>query len=111
MSTRASKDKPPVSSALRTMPAVIAIEGDTLAHAALKGIQRYARLKLGDLEGRDAETIVIVSSERLLNQLQTSLRAPNVRVIALSDKRFADPRIDGAVYGYLPPNTPPHLVE
>lgn len=111
MSTRATPEKPPVSSALRTMPAVIAIEGDTLAHNALKGIQRYARLKLGDLEGREAETIVIVSSERLLTQLQTSLRAPNVRVVALSEKRFADPRMDGAVYGYLPPHTPPHLVE
>ena len=93
------------------MPAVIAIEGDDVAFRALKGIQRYARLKLADLEGRDAETIVLVSSERLLSQLQTSLRAPNVRVIALSDKRFADPRMDGAVYGYLPPTTPPNLVE
>ena len=93
------------------MPAVIAIEGDDVAFRALKGIQRYARLKLADLEGRDAETIVLVSSERLLSQLQTSLRAPNVRVIALSDKRFVDPRMDGAVYGYLPPITPPNLVE
>ena len=111
MNTRATSEKPSVSTALRTMPAVIAIEGDDIAFRALKGIQRYARLKLADLEGRDAETIVLVSSERLLSQLQTSLRAPNVRVIALSDKRFADPRMDGAVYGYLPPTTPPNLVE
>jgi len=111
MNTRATGEKPSVSTALRTMPAVIAIEGDDVAFRALKGIQRYARLKFADLEGRDAETIVLVSSERLLSQLQTSLRAPNVRVIALSDKRFADPRMDGAVYGYLPPTTPPNLVE
>ena len=111
MTTRATGEKPSVSTALRTMPAVIAIEGDDVAFRALKGIQRYARLKLADLEGREAETIVLVSSERLLSQLQTSLRAPNVRVIALSDKRFADPRMDGAVYGYLPPTTPPNLVE
>jgi HD-GYP domain-containing protein (c-di-GMP phosphodiesterase class II) len=111
MNTRATGEKPSVSTALRTMPAVIAIEGDDVAFRALKGIQRYARLKVADLEGRDAETIVLVSSERLLSQLQTSLRAPNVRVIALSDKRFADPRMDGAVYGYLPPTTPPNLVE
>lgn len=111
MNTRATSEKPSVSTALRTMPAVIAIEGDDVAFRALKGIQRYARLKFADLEGRDAETIVLVSSERLLSQLQTSLRAPNVRVIALSDKRFADPRMDGAVYGYLPPTTPPNLVE
>ena len=93
------------------MPAVIAIDGDTIAHAALKGIQRYARLKLADLEGRESETIMLVSSERLLSQLQTALHAPNVRVVALSSKRFADPRLDGAVYGYLPPETPPNLVE
>jgi HD-GYP domain-containing protein (c-di-GMP phosphodiesterase class II) len=93
------------------MPAVIAIEGDDIAFGALKGIQRYARLKLADLAGRDAETIVLVSSERLLSQLQLALRAPNVRVIALSEKRFLDPRMDGAVYGYLPPTTPPVLVE
>lgn len=111
MSSRATTEKPPVSKSLRTMPAVIAIEGDDVAFRALKGIQRYARLKLADLEGRDAETIVLVSSERLLSQLQASLRAPNVRVIALSDKRFGDPRMDGAVYGYLPPSTPPNLVE
>jgi len=111
MTTRATGEKPSVSTALRTMPAVIAIEGDDVAFRALKGIQRYARLKLADLEGREAETIVLVSSERLLSQLQTSLRAPNVRVIALSDKRFSDPRMDGAVYGYLPPTTPPNLVE
>ncbi|MGH9521340.1 MAG: HD domain-containing phosphohydrolase [Terriglobales bacterium] len=93
------------------MPAVIAVEGDDVAFRALKGIQRYARLKLSDLEEREAETIVLVSSERLLSQLQISLRAPNVRVIALSEKRFTDPRMDGAVYGYLPPDTPPALVE
>ena len=110
MSSRATTDKT-VSTALRTMPAVIAIEGDDVAQRSLKGIQRYARLKLADLEGREAETIVIVSSERLLAQLQASLRAPNVRVIALSERRFADPRMDGAVYGYLPPATPPVLVE
>src|SRR5262249_31607060 len=39
------------------------------------------------------------------------LRAPNVRVIALSDWRFKDPRTDGVVYTYLPVNTPPGLVE
>lgn len=93
------------------MPAAIAVDGDEAAARALKGIQRYARLKLSDLEGREAETIVLVSSERVLSQLQISLRAPNIRVIAVSAKRFTDPRMDGAVYGYLPPNTPPALVE
>ena len=100
-----------MSAALRTMPAVIALEGDEAAHRAIAGIQRYARLKFADLEAREAETIVVVSSERMLNEFQIALRAPNVRVLAISERRFNDPRLDGAVYGYLPPGTPPALVE
>jgi len=93
------------------MPAVIAFDGDTIAQQAIAQCQRYARLAFADLAEREAETIVIVSSERLLAQVQPLLRAPNVRIIALSDARFHDPRMDGSVYGYLPANTPPSLVE
>ena len=39
------------------------------------------------------------------------MRAPNVRVIALSDERFRDARLDGSVYAYLPRNTPVALLE
>ena len=93
------------------MPAVVCVEGDEAAHRALSGLQRYARVKVSDLEGREAETIVIVSSERLLREYAPTLRAPNIRILALSDTRYKDPRLDGAVYGYLPANTPPSLVE
>ncbi len=93
------------------MPAVICFDGDTLAHSAIAACQRYARLKYADLESREGETIVVVSSERLLAQYQPLLRAPNIRIIALSDTRYHDARLDGAVYGYLPTNTPPLLVE
>ncbi len=109
--TRATPDKANVSSALRTMPAVICFDGDTLAHKAIAACQRYARLKYADLALREAETIVVVSSERLLAQYQPLLRAPNIRIIALSDTRYRDARLDGAVYGYLPANTQPLLVE
>lgn len=112
MSTaKATPDKANVSSALRTMPAVICFDGDTLAHKAIAACQRYARLKYADLASREAETIVVVSSERLLAQYQPLLRAPNIRIIALSDTRYRDARLDGAVYGYLPANTQPLLVE
>ena len=112
MSTsRATPDKANVSSALRTMPAVICFDGDTLAHKAIAACQRYARLKYADLASREAETIVVVSSERLLAQYQPLLRAPNIRIIALSDTRYRDARLDGAVYGYLPADTQPLLVE
>jgi HD-GYP domain-containing protein (c-di-GMP phosphodiesterase class II) len=110
--TKATPDKANMSSsALRTMPAVISFDGDTLAHKAIAACQRYARVKYADLASREAETIVVVSSERLLAQFQPLLRAPNIRIIALSDTRFRDARLDGAVYGYLPANTQPLLVE
>ncbi len=110
-STKTTPDKANVSSAMRSMPAVICFDGDTLAHNAIAGCQRYARLKYPELESREAETIVVVSSERLLAQYQPLLRAPNIRIIALSDTRYHDARLDGAVYGYLPMNSPPMLVE
>jgi HD-GYP domain-containing protein (c-di-GMP phosphodiesterase class II) len=109
--TKATPDKANVSSALRTMPAVICFDGDTLAHKAIAACQRYARVKYEDLASREAETIVIVSSERLLAQYQPLLRGSNIGIIALSDTRYRDARLDGAVYGYLPTNTPPSLVE
>lgn len=110
--TKATPDKANMSSsALRTLPAVISFDGDTLAHKAIAACQRYARVKYADLASREAETIVVVSSERLLAQFQPLLRAPNIRIIALSDTRFRDARLDGAVYGYLPANTQPLLVE
>jgi HD-GYP domain-containing protein (c-di-GMP phosphodiesterase class II) len=93
------------------MPAVVCFDGDTLALKAIAACQRYARVKYAELESREAETIMVVSSERLLAQCQPLLRASNIRVLALSDTRFRDPRLDGAVYAYLPANTPPALVE
>ncbi len=109
--TRATPEKPSVSSALRAMPAVVCCDGDAPARDALAACHRYALLQPSDLDSRAAETIIVVSSERLLAQCQPLLRTPNLRIIALSDARFRDPRLDGAVYAYLPANTPPALVE
>ncbi len=113
MTTGAKPSSEPAkpTSTLRNMPGVFCFEGDEEAKAALKGLHRYAWLKRSDLEGREAETIVVLSSERLVAEFAPMLRAPNVRVLALSDKRFHDPRLDGAVYAYLPPNTPAGLLE
>ena len=109
--TKTTPEKATVSSGMHSLPAVICFDGDTLAHTAVAACQRYGRLKYADLEGRDAETIVVVSSERLLAQYQPLLRAPNIRIIGLSNTRYKDARLDGAVYGYLPLDTPPLLVE
>ncbi len=109
--TKTIIERPSTSNTLRTMPAVICFDGDLIAQQAIAQCQRYARLAFADLAAREAETIVVVSSERLLAQVQPLLRAPNIRIIGLSDTRFHDPRMDGSVYGYLPANTPPALVE
>jgi len=97
--------------ALRALPAVCCPEGDSVALQAVKGIKTYARIPFSSLEQREAETVVLLSSEHTLANFSHVLRAPNVRVIALSDKQFKDPRMDGGVYTYLPPNIPSTLME
>jgi HD-GYP domain-containing protein (c-di-GMP phosphodiesterase class II) len=96
----------------RNLPAVVFFPGDEVARASIAGLQHYLRLSFDDFaKGRESETIVITSLERMVADKAPILRAPNVRVIALSDTRYHDPRIDGVVYTYLPVNTPPGLVE
>ncbi|MGZ4814446.1 MAG: HD-GYP domain-containing protein [Terriglobales bacterium] len=100
------------NAAFRNLPAVVFFPGDDLAKASITGLQHYLRLSFDDFaKGRESETILITSIERMIADKVALLRAPNVRVIALSDARYKDPRIDGIVYAYLPVNTPPALVE
>ncbi len=110
-SARPTPERKNVASALRNMPAVVYFENDEPALRALGALQRYARLRFQDMDQREAETIVVLSSERILAEHMAVLRAPNIRVLAVSDRRFNDPRADGAVYSYMPANTPPPLVE
>ena len=109
--SKASPGKAGPSAGLNSLPAAVYFDGDKAAIAALGGLQRYARLPYSRMEGREAETVLLVSSERLLHEHADVLRLPNVRVVALSDSRFRDVRLDGAVYAYLPAHTPPALVE
>ena len=80
----------------------------------------FRRVELESLDGRPAnggrlargaERVVIASSEWLVAHAADALRAPNIRVIALADRHFHDPRIDALVYAYLPLNTPLELLE
>ena len=115
MSSSAKVAPPPrgaTNVAFRNLPAVVFLPGDDVARASVTGLQNYLRLSFDDFaKGRDSETIFITSFERIVAEKVAILRAPNVRVIALSDDRFKDPRVDGVVYAYLPMNTPPELVE
>jgi HD-GYP domain-containing protein (c-di-GMP phosphodiesterase class II) len=100
------------SPSYRNLPAVVFFPGDEPARASIAGLQHFLRLSFEDFaKGRESETIVITSQERTILDKGPILRAPNVRVIALSDWKYADPRTDSVVYAYLPVNTPPTLVE
>jgi HD-GYP domain-containing protein (c-di-GMP phosphodiesterase class II) len=113
MSTTANVPSPkPGSPSFRNLPAVVYFEGDDTARASIAGLQHFLRLSFEEFaKGRDSETILITSLERMIVDKAAVLRAPNVRVIALSDWRYKDPRTDGVVYAYLPVKTPPSLVE
>jgi GAF domain len=108
----AAQRSPAANASFRNLPAVIFFPGDEAAQNAIAGLQRYLRMPFQDfVKGRESETILISSLERMIAEKAPMLRAPNVRVIAISNARYRDPRIDGVVYAYLPPNTPTGLVE
>jgi GAF domain-containing protein len=114
MSTAAKppSSKPEGSPSYRNLPAVVYFEGDDVAKASIMGLQHFLRLTFADFaKGRDSETVLVTSQEPMIIDKGPMLRAPNVRVIALSDWRYTDPRTDGVVYMYLPVKTPPGLVE
>ncbi len=77
----------------------------------MRGTQRYRRVPWAKLDANAAERVVVTSSERLVRENYEKLREPNLRVIALSEERFQDPRLDSVVYAYLPPGTPNDLLE
>jgi HD-GYP domain-containing protein (c-di-GMP phosphodiesterase class II) len=102
-----------LSPAVGSLPFVVHFEGDELGKRAMQGVKRYRRMAFEDLESQPqhVERVVITSSEELLGKHYDGLRAPNCRVIALAQDRFKDARVDGAVYAYLHPDTPTHLLE
>jgi hypothetical protein len=110
-STETSKLAP--SPTVRVLPVLLFFEDERDIRPLLVEIPRYRRLPVensADLPA-DAECVLITASERLLSRSYDEARRPMVRVVALSEQRFRDARIDALVYAYLPPNTPPALLE
>jgi HD-GYP domain-containing protein (c-di-GMP phosphodiesterase class II) len=102
------------------LPVVVYFSADRVAEKATSGMHTFRRVELENLDGRPAnggrlargaERVVVASSEWLLAHAVDALRAPNIRVIALADRRFHDPRVDALVYAYLPLPTPLDLLE
>ena len=111
MSTFATMSAP--AAAGRQLPIVVFFEKDELGRQAMLGTQHYRRMPFETLAERSetAEQVLITSSERLIRENYSRLRAPQMRVLVLSETPFKDPRVDGIVYAYLPPNIPPVFLE
>ena len=97
----------------RKLPSAIYFESDVPARTI---VRQCARIQHSSLESLDlgylaGENVFILTDQELFAAHLKKLRAPNVRVIALSDQRFRDARLDGSVYAYLPRNTPAALLE
>lgn len=97
----------------RALPIVAYFDNDPVARAHLVGIQRFRRLPFesGMQENPAISRVLLVSLEDLVKENYQKLRVPNVRVLALTTEPFKDPRNDGAVYAYLPPDVPQRLLE
>jgi HD-GYP domain-containing protein (c-di-GMP phosphodiesterase class II) len=97
----------------RALPIVSYFEHDPVARKHLIGVQRYRRLPFESLgrENPAVARVILVSLEELLKEHYQQLRVPNIRILALAGEPFKDPRLDGAVYAYLPPDVPQPLLE
>jgi HD-GYP domain-containing protein (c-di-GMP phosphodiesterase class II) len=93
--------------------AALYFESDELARIALSRCGRipYATFESADEERLASENVFVVSDELLLERHLKRLRTSNARVIALSDSRFREARLDGTVYAYLPVDIPSSLLE
>jgi HD-GYP domain-containing protein (c-di-GMP phosphodiesterase class II) len=98
---------------IRPLPLVVTFDGDDVARRAVAHMQRFRRVTFDMLDQQDPEVerVVVLTREYQIEENYSKLRRPNFRVVALADKRFTEPRNDGAVYAYLPAETPGNLLE
>src|SRR6516162_3271851 len=98
---------------MRALPILAFFAGDAVAARYFTGVQRFRRMHFEELslEHRDVERIVLVSNEDLVEKHYNQLRTPNTRVLALTNSRFKDPRNDGAIYAYFPPDVSEVLLD
>jgi len=112
MST-SSISKPAASSTLRVLPLLVCFDEEIELRRNLVGIPRYRRISFeSSLKlPADVERIIIRGDESLLARFYDEIRKPSCRLIAFTDHRFHDPRLDALVYAYLPTSTPHPLLE
>ncbi len=97
----------------RALPMVVYFDGDVVCRDLAVGGPTYRRISFEKLDSSAAgqARVLLTSSERLVREHYDQLRDPHVRIIAVTTDRFKDPRLDAAVYSYLPPGTPAALFE
>ena len=105
--------KAAASSSTRVLPLLVSFDQEPRVRQILCDLLRFRRISFeGSLElPADVERVLISGDESLLLTHYDELRRPNLRLIALTDHRFHDPRLDALVYSYLPSNTPLPLLE
>jgi HD-GYP domain-containing protein (c-di-GMP phosphodiesterase class II) len=97
----------------RALPVLATFTEDAIAERYFRGVQRFRRMhfETAPTESENSERIVLVSRESLVEKHYNQLRVPHTRVLALTGAQFRDPRNDGVVYAYLPPDVPEALLE
>jgi len=90
---------------------VSCLPGDLVARVVLDGLLKLRPAFLEDPTLRSvAGQVLVVSSEQALAENSANLPLGSVRIIALSEACYKDPRLDATVFAYLPPSTPIPLV-
>ncbi|PYY19097.1 MAG: HD family phosphohydrolase [Acidobacteria bacterium] len=108
-----SISKPAPSSTLRVLPLLVCFDEEIEIRRSLVDIPRYRRISFESALKlpSDVERIIISGDESLLLRSYEEIRKPSCRLIALTDHRFHDPRLDALAYAYLPAKTPHELLE
>src|SRR5256885_14337517 len=80
----------------RGLPILLTFEGDSLARRMVSRIQRFRRASYDDLQEIPAEVdrVLITSSEKMLTEHLGEMRSAKMRILAVSDNRFKDPRTE-----------------
>src|SRR2546430_3000779 len=112
MST-SSITKPAATSTLRVLPLLVCFDEEIEIRGNVVDMPRYRRISFESALKlpSDIERIIISGDESLLIRHYDEIRKPSCRLVALTDHRFRDPRLDALVYAYLPAKTPHALLE
>ena len=111
--TTTATPRPVFAPGTRQLPLLVFFDDDESIKRAISGFNRFRRISIEGLANAplDVEQIILVTKEAQVEVHYNTMRRPNVRVIAIADRKFRDPRNDGAVYAYLPTLVPGDLIE